>query len=194
MDESKPFLRQWYSQGFRAVRLKLVDTSCRICRSMRNAEFYIFNILRKDNPLFRITHPNCNCGFIPIDESHLKHDKFDTTTGYKIKVKEIAKPEAPTVPEEVIPEAPRNTGINNKIDQIEKEIETTEEKLETTNEAPVGVKPELTQYLNKLREKLDDLNETHEENPEDHSADKQIDQVEKEIEKTEEKITDTEKP
>lgn len=169
IDRSKPFLRQWYSQGFRAVRLKLVDKSCRVCRSLRDAEFYIFNLLSKDNPLYRLTHPNCNCGLVPVDESHLKHKDFDEKIGYKLQVKKIDEPNAHIAPE-------KNEDIDKhkeeeqkeyqtKLDQTNKEIEKTEQKLEQvekkeeedTKEGEEPPPSSLKQYLNRYLDKLKNL-------------------------------------
>lgn len=89
---TKDDLRTWYTDKelkFRAVRLKLIDTSCRVCRSLRDAEFYIFNLLRKDHPLYRVTHPNCQCLFEPIPESSVLHDEFDNNIGYKVKQRKV---------------------------------------------------------------------------------------------------------
>lgn len=77
IDRSKEYLRRWQAQGFLAVKIKLVDVSCRECRAMKGVVFSIKSLLGKDHPLFRTTHPNCQCGLIPVPESHPDHDKFD---------------------------------------------------------------------------------------------------------------------
>lgn len=166
IDRSKPFLRQWYSQGFRAVKLKLVDTSCRVCRSMRNAEFYIFTLLRKDNPIFRVTHPNCKCGLLPVPESNIKHDQFDEKMGYKLKARELEEPTKPVVPEKEEKYDTNDKALEQKKEKIEKQIEDTEKKIEDIDKKeekeaepgkeqshkPNHIKDYLNHYLQKLKD------------------------------------------
>ena len=170
IDRSKPFLRQWYSKGYRAVRIKLADVSCRVCRSMRDAEFYIWNLMTKDNPIFRLTHPNCRCGLLPIDESNIDNELFNEKTGYKVKIRDRLEKTKPIskIPEK---ESPKNEEQELTPDAIkkkelaEKQIEETERKIneiekkedqaksdgEEVDKKPGGVKEYLTKYLDKLK-------------------------------------------
>lgn len=161
IDRSKPYLRQWYSQGFRAVKVKLADVSCRVCRSVADAEFYIMSLMQKDNPIFRLTHPNCRCGFIPIPESNVKHDKFNETTGYKLKAKELqekpAKEEVDIHQDKNEDRTQHETDLKQK--QVEKEIEKTEEKIKDAEDQdkPASFKQYLTKYLDQLKKFLGKL-------------------------------------
>lgn len=172
-DGSKTMLRTWYSQGFRAVKLKLGETSCRVCRSLRNTEFYIWNLFRKDHPLFRMTHPNCLCGFVRVEESNIKHNKFDSKIGYKIRAKKIVQPNKPIVPpkkETKQPEEPKiDLNLKKKIDQLQKEVKKTNEELNKLDKQKPTEESEnksddkrktLTRFREELTKKLDKLTST----------------------------------
>lgn len=173
IDKSKQALRTWYSQGFLAVRIKLVDKSCRVCRSLRDTEFYIWNLLTKDHPLYRLTHPNCNCGMIPVEESNIKDKNFNAHIGYRIQVEKLSKQKKSINPPKSEPKTqeetkPETDNIDWKIVNIEKELKWTDNKLdqleETEKEQEAKGRPfddshtkdYLTRYKKQLDKKLED--------------------------------------
>ena len=175
-DRSKKYLRDWQAQGFETIRIVVHNPNCDECREHANKIFPIDRLLEADNPLFRITHPNCECEMEPVQESNKKHEFYHTQRHYKKKEEEFkkTKPVIPPKTEEKLPEKPEiklvlpgtePSPVDSKIRQTEREIAETEKRIEKIEEneeekeaegrpkttAPGSVKNELTKYLDRIK-------------------------------------------
>ena len=68
-DLSKSYLQQFKSQGYTQavfVANVLADPNCEV---LNNNIYTIDDLLKYDNPLYRTSHPNCRCKFVPYPPS-----------------------------------------------------------------------------------------------------------------------------
>lgn len=67
-DLSGSKLRDLKNQGYVQVAFVANVMSDPECESLNGNVYIIDDLLRLDNPLYRTSHPNCNCEFIPLQE------------------------------------------------------------------------------------------------------------------------------
>ncbi len=69
-DLSRSDLEKWKMDGYTQVYfLKNVSEEDATCTNLDGNVYNIDDLLTYDNPLFRTSHPNCMCQFMPLEES-----------------------------------------------------------------------------------------------------------------------------
>ena len=68
-DISSSDLRTWESQGYSQVVFVANYAADPECTSLNGNIYEIRDLNGYDNPLFRTSHPNCNCEFTPYEPS-----------------------------------------------------------------------------------------------------------------------------
>jgi hypothetical protein len=67
-DISGSKLRDYQRQGYAKVAFVANVTADPECAALNGQVYMIDDLLRLDNPLYRTSHPNCNCSFAPVPE------------------------------------------------------------------------------------------------------------------------------
>jgi dTDP-glucose pyrophosphorylase len=70
-DISVTYLNQFKSEGYRQVVFIANVVSDPDCVNLDGNVYSIDELLKLDNPLFRISHPNCECKFEPLESGEL---------------------------------------------------------------------------------------------------------------------------
>ncbi len=77
IDQSKNYLLQFKTNGYSQVVFINNFTADPQCKNLNGNIYNIEELIKLDNPLFRISHPNCLCKFQPYGQ---KTNKVPTLT------------------------------------------------------------------------------------------------------------------
>ncbi len=67
-DRSYGQLLDWRAQGYEEVVFVANLAADPQCKQFDGNPYKIADLLRYDNPLYRTSHPNCNCQFVPYGQ------------------------------------------------------------------------------------------------------------------------------
>lgn len=86
-DPSYRQLLDWRAQGFEEVAFIANLEKDQQCAVLDRNRYKISDLLRYDNPLYRTSHPNCNCKFEPIGQPKTQTKPQAATTPVGINEK-----------------------------------------------------------------------------------------------------------
>ena len=78
-DLSRYDLNNFIGQGYEDAAFEANPACCAECQAHDGEIYDINELLELDNPLYRITHPNCNCKFIPYGQSAFQVEETEET-------------------------------------------------------------------------------------------------------------------
>ncbi len=67
-DKSYSQLLDWRAQGYEEVVFVANLMADPQCKEFNGNPYKISDLLGFDNPLYRTSHPNCNCKFVPLGQ------------------------------------------------------------------------------------------------------------------------------
>ncbi len=95
-DPSINYLRTFLSQGYAQVVFVANIIADPQCEKLNGFVYNIDELISLDNPLFRISHPNCLCEFKPYGKSTIVEES-------EILEPEVVEPESPKVNVPIVP-------------------------------------------------------------------------------------------